>query len=183
MEAFTVKETENECRKSLSFIEQTDRDGCSPRKQLIRTQSRIDEGFWADLQKQPEHRERKCKTLQNAWRQQFSIGKSNKSFRSLSKYILLCEHWVRFTKKIPSYKKDKHVCVCVCFPALTQQVFEHSLVLVPDAVKCAPAGPAIWQGVFADPSSTGVLVKILTWVGRAVQSFHNLTGHGYTCLC
>lgn len=113
MEAFTVKETENECRKSLSFIEQTDRDGCSPRKQLIRTQSRIDEGFWADLQKQPEHRERKCKTLQNAWRQQFSIGKSNKSFRSLSKYILLCEHWVRFTKQIPSYKKDKHVCVCV----------------------------------------------------------------------
>ncbi len=47
------------------------------------------------------------------------------------------------------------VCVCVCFPALTQQVFEHSLVLVPDAVKCAPAGPAIWQGFLADPSSTG----------------------------
>lgn len=73
--------------------------------------------------------------------------------------------------------------MCVCFPALTQQVFENSLVLVPDAVKCAPAGPAIWQGVFADPAPAGVLVKILTRVGGAVQSFHDLTGHGHAGFC
>lgn len=73
------------------------------------------------------------------------------------------------------------LCTCVWLQ-LTQQVFKDSLVLVPDAVKGAPARASIREGVLADPAPAGILVEVLAGVGAAVQGLYDLTGHRNTGL-
>ena len=73
------------------------------------------------------------------------------------------------------------VCTCLWFQ-LTQQVFEDSLVLVPDAVEGAPTRASVGERVLADPTPAGVLVEVLAGVSAAVQALYDLTGHRETGL-
>jgi hypothetical protein len=74
------------------------------------------------------------------------------------------------------------VCLCIVYKQLTQQVFEESLVLVPDAVEGAPARASIREGVLAYPAPAGVLVEVMAGVSAAVQGLYDLTGHRNTGL-
>lgn len=67
--------------------------------------------------------------------------------------------------------------------ALTKQVLQYSLVLVPEAVEGVPARTPVGQRVSSNPASTGELIKVLTGAHPTVQGLQDFSSHSDAGFC
>lgn len=125
MEPFTVKETENECRKSLSRIEQTDRNGCSLRKQVIRTHRAKSMNVSEQIYKNnPSTENRSVRLFKTHEGSGFLLeNRINHLEVFLSIYCCVNTEWDLLSKPHPT--KRISICVCVCVRVRSVCVFQH----------------------------------------------------------
>lgn len=67
--------------------------------------------------------------------------------------------------------------------ALTKQVLQYGLVLVPEAVEGVPARTPVGQRVSPNPASTGELIKVLTGAHPTVQGLQDFSSHSDAGFC